>query len=302
MSTVAEDRDLQALSALPVTWESPPLRALCFPFRVRTNIADIGDCLAEILSPLVAAGRHETGGTVTLLDRGADHPARYAAYLDDEVMHEAAEARNLVATLAWIVNRRAVVGTCGHLILHAGAVQFGERAVLVVGAMGAGKSTLVTGLVRRGGGYLSDEAVAIDATAGLVTPYPKAVTLDEGSWPLFPELAPDVPDVLEPARHVSWQVAPERIRPGCIGTPCQPSLIVFPTWRADAPPAEPAAVSPRAVVLALAEQSFNFADLGKAAFDTAVWLARICPAYTLVHSDLDAACGAVQEMVEALDP
>lgn len=303
MSSAGTDTDTATVDVarLEPCWESPPLRALCFPFRVRTNIAGIGGFLDEMLAPLAAEATAAATATVTLVDRGGDHPQRYATYVDDEVVDEAAESRNLVATLVWIVNRRAVVGTCGHLILHAGAVQYGDRAVLVVGEMGAGKSTLVTGLVRRGADYLTDEAVAVDTTAGLVTPYPKAVGLDEGSWPLFADLRPDVPAVLEPERHVSWQVAPERIRPGCVGTACSPALVVLPTYRANAPAVTVRAVTPRDTVLAFADQSFNFAALGKAGFDTAVWLARRCPAVGIVHSDLDAACAAVLEALEALD-
>lgn len=285
-----------------VAWESAPLRALCFPFKVRTNIDGIGGFLAEMLAPLVAADPKAATSTVSLDDRGEGHPDRYAACVDGEVIHETAEAANLIAALAWIVNRRAVAGTCGHLILHAGAVQFGERAVLAVGAMSSGKSTLVTGLVSGGAAYLTDEAVAVDATAGIVTPYPKAVTLDHGSWPLFPDLRPDLPDMLEPQQHVSWQVAPERIRPGCVGTACAPALVVLPQYRADAPPATVTPVAPRDLVLALAEQSFNFADLGKVGFETAVWIARRCPAISIVHSDLDAACAAVLDAVEATEP
>lgn len=290
-----------ALTAYEAAWESPPLRGLCFPFRVRTNIDGIGDFLAEMLAPLTATRATDGAATISLDDRGPGVADRYAVSVDGEVLHEAPESRLLVSTLAWAVNRRAVAGTCGHLILHAGAVEIGGRAVLVVGGMEVGKSTLVTGLVRGGAAYLTDEATAVDTTAGVVTPYPKAITLDHGSWPLFPELRPDVPEVLEPARHVSWQVNPDRIRPGSVGSACAPALVVLPTYRADAAPAEVTAVSPRDTVLALADQSFNFADLGKAAFDTAVWIARRCPAVRIVNSDLDAACAAVHEAFDALE-
>lgn len=287
-----------ALAVYEATWESPPLRALCTPFRVRTNIDGLGDFLAEMLAPLIATRAVDAAATISLDDRGAGHPERYALSVDGDVLHEAPESRQLVAMLSWAVNRRAVIGTCGHLILHAGAVEIGGRGVLVVGETGAGKSTLVTGLVRGGAGYLTDEAAAVDTTAGIITPYPKAITLDQGSWPLFPDLRPDVPEVLEPARHVSWHVNPDRVRSGSVAAGCPPALVVLTHYRASAPPAEVSAVAPRDAVLALAGQSFNFTDIGRTAFDTAVWVARHCPTVRIVNSDLDAACAAVHDALE----
>ena len=56
--------------------------------------------------------------------------------------------------------------------VHAAAARRGDRAVLVPGNRGRGKSTLVTALARAGWQYLSDEAVPLDMTGDLATPFP----------------------------------------------------------------------------------------------------------------------------------
>lgn len=67
------------------------------------------------------------------------------------------------------------------VLLHAGTVSIGDVAVLVPGRSGAGKSTLVAALLRRGAGYMSDEYAVLSAE-GLVSPYPRPLTLrlDDG--------------------------------------------------------------------------------------------------------------------------
>jgi len=62
------------------------------------------------------------------------------------------------------------------VFVHAGAVVWRGRAILLPGRSGAGKSELVAALLRAGARYLSDEFAVID-THGLVHPYPRRLAL-----------------------------------------------------------------------------------------------------------------------------
>jgi hypothetical protein len=64
----------------------------------------------------------------------------------------------------------------GLIFVHAGAVVWQGRAIVIPGRSRAGKSTLVAELVRAGAGYLSDEYAVIDPS-GLVLPYPRPLSL-----------------------------------------------------------------------------------------------------------------------------
>jgi hypothetical protein len=55
--------------------------------------------------------------------------------------------------------------------LHGSAVAIGDRALLILGHSGAGKSTIAAGLRDRGFGFVTDDACAIDAS-GLLWPGP----------------------------------------------------------------------------------------------------------------------------------
>jgi len=55
----------------------------------------------------------------------------------------------------------ALLAQRGKLVLHAGCVAMGERALAVAGNSGAGKSTTTAALVQRGCTLLSDDLVAV---------------------------------------------------------------------------------------------------------------------------------------------
>lgn len=63
--------------------------------------------------------------------------------------------------------------------LHAGAVGWKGRAIVLPGRTGAGKTTLTAELVRAGASYLSDDFAPIDDRAR-VHPFPKLLAVREG--------------------------------------------------------------------------------------------------------------------------
>ena len=57
-------------------------------------------------------------------------------------------------------------------VLHAGAVVIGGRALLLLGASGAGKTTLALALTRLGAGFLADDAVALERSGDRLLAHP----------------------------------------------------------------------------------------------------------------------------------
>jgi hypothetical protein len=71
----------------------------------------------------------------------------------------------------------------GKLFVHAGAVAWKGRAIVIPARTMKGKSTLVAALVRSGAVYYSDEFAVFDR-AGRVWPYPKRLSLRRATgWP-----------------------------------------------------------------------------------------------------------------------
>jgi hypothetical protein len=67
-----------------------------------------------------------------------------------------------------------------HIFIHAGAVAHAGRAIVFPGMSFAGKTRLAAALVRQGATYFSDEFAVLD-WEGLVHPYPKPLSLRDGS-------------------------------------------------------------------------------------------------------------------------
>jgi hypothetical protein len=218
-------------------------------------------------------------------------------WFDDERLGAGDAPEALVATLVHDLNRQALGGS-EHLILHAGGVEHGGIGVALPGAMEAGKTTLVAGLVRAGLGYLSDEAVAVDRQSLRIHPYPKPLSVDRGAWFLFPELEPHVDLPTDTYKKDQWQVAPRDIRPDPLGQPCSVAVIVFPRYEEGlATSIQP--LGRAEALVELAKNTYKFDVQGAPALDVLADVVRPADCYRLAGGDLDAAVAAV---IDLLDP
>jgi hypothetical protein len=142
-------------------------------FEIRRSPAAVWRAIQDRLPPV------ETAGPVALALR------RYSIVADGEgfivtrarrhpsLALSVASAADLVVDDVEVALSRAVDG---RILVHAGAVGWRGRAVLVPGRSGSGKSELVAALVRAGAVYLSDEFAVLDRE-GKVHPYRRPVAL-----------------------------------------------------------------------------------------------------------------------------
>jgi hypothetical protein len=70
--------------------------------------------------------------------------------------------------------------------VHAGVLDFGHRAFMLVGPSGSGKSTTTWALLHHDCHYLSDELGAVDLRTREVLPYPHALCLKKTPPPSYP--------------------------------------------------------------------------------------------------------------------
>jgi hypothetical protein len=133
---------------------------------------------------------------------------------DDVVVASAGRAMSLVPDLIRVLDHAVLLRLTRWRAVHAGAVLWGERALLLPGGTHAGKSSLVAELLRRGFTYFSDEYALIDSE-GLVHPYPRPLLLRNGR----PEQVPMLPgecsaSVGEVPASIGWILSLQYL-PGC---------------------------------------------------------------------------------------
>ena len=191
----------------------------------------------------------------------------------------------------WHVNQEVIArATEKFTTFHAAAARSPRGSgVLLAAPMEAGKTTTVTGLLQAGWDFLTDEAAAV-TPEGTILAYPKALTIDSGSWDLFADLRPvDFTNLV-----MSWLVpAPEVGADVVASAPLR--LIVFPRYtRGEQTRAIPVSASEAA--LELAHSTFRFEVSGARDLTMVSWLARTVPAYRLEIGSLAEAVSTIETL------
>ncbi|MCX8005498.1 MAG: HprK-related kinase A [Burkholderiaceae bacterium] len=203
--------------------------------------------------------------------------------------------------LEWGLNYALASRLTCHLLLHAGAVERGGRAVLLPAMPGAGKSTLTAALALRGWRLLSDEFGVVRLTDAQLLPLLRPVALKNESIDVIARFAPEAvigPRFPKTHKGTVAHLAPRPEDVAACHRPAQTTLVIFPRFEAGRGVAlEPL---PRARAFArLAVNSFNYEFLGPDAFDALGRLLAGASCYQLVYGDLEAAVAAIQERLAA---
>ena len=275
-------------------YETQRFRAVGFDFTISLNDCDLGRFLDEAWAPMAVPGTPTHRYAV--LDRGPGAHRRFWLLFDGVRYTETDRPSNALRMLSWHVNGQVVAHRGDRLVLHAAAAEHEGRALLIPAEMESGKTTLVAGLTRAGLRYLTDEAVAIEPSAILVHPYAKPLSVDPGSWEVLGALRPKLPKGLDPYLATQWQVPASSIRPDAVGRACPPAWIVTTCYQPGAA-TELTPLSPSEAVIAVARNTFHFAEDPRRHLPTIASVVAQCERYSLVVGDLDRACDLVLDLV-----
>jgi len=198
--------------------------------------------------------------------------------------------QGLLATLEWTIASVAVeVLGEGYLLLHAGAVAWGDHAMLMPGGSGSGKSTLTAALVASGFLLASDEVGVLDPLTLELLPFARGISVKAGSRPAlerwYPALQADAPHHRFGGEEV-WYLCPPP--EAWLPAPTPVRSVVVPRY-------DPAASTrlepiPRPEVLPiLLEQSFSVPKHGGFGIQTVTRLLQQAACYRLTLSSLDEA-------------
>jgi hypothetical protein len=125
------------------------------------EIAVEDERLADHLREVYADSCDDGVEVAERFELGSVGPDEYVIRRGGEKIAMAATADRALGTLHWHLNRRIVATSRQPVLVHAGTVKFAGRAVLVVGASRAGKTTATASLAMAGFGYLTDDITAV---------------------------------------------------------------------------------------------------------------------------------------------
>lgn len=187
-----------------------------------------------------------------------------------------------------------------YLSLHSAVVARGDKACILPGSPGSGKSTLCAGMATRGWRLLSDEMGLIDKVDHRLAPVPRPVSLKNESIEIMRGYAPEafIGEVVHDT--AKGTVGHMRVPDASVRASAEtamPAMIVFPRYQAGAS-TELVPLSKGQALIFTADQSFNYHVLGREGFELLADVIDRCSCYQLTYQSMDEAISVLDDLIE----
>ena len=194
------------------------------------------------------------------------------------------------------MNLQMALGQKRFLLLHAATVEREGRALILTGESGAGKSTLSALLGESGWRLMGDEFALLDCEEGLLYPFPRAISLKNGSIAVMERIAG--PRRFGPVLEGTPKGTIRHLKPRADAVarmvePARPALILFPRFGAER---AIRSVGAAEAFVRLTQASTNYVTLGRRGFDALSGLVAGCPGLAIDYPDTDTALSLVEEL------
>lgn len=191
----------------------------------------------------------------------------YRVFADGAEVGGQRHSEGVFPVVEWAINLRVIATRPEYLQVHAASMAYRGQGFIFAGESGCGKSTLAAILLARQWRYLCDEFALVDVNNLALHPFPKALCIKAGSYPVLRRLGLSFARSRDHVKELKGRVA--YINPGAhdsVGNVAAvPSrYIVFPVYRSGAKPRMEEIPRPSAV-MELYRSCFNrhaFADAG----------------------------------------
>lgn len=163
----------------------------------------------------------------------------YQVFADGQEVGGHRHSNGVFPLLEWGINLRIMATRGEYLQLHAASMVRDGQGFIFAGDSGCGKSTLAAILLSRGWGYLCDEFALVDVESVRLQPFPKALCIKEGSYPVMREVGLSFArrsDYLKELKGRVGYINPRTSGCSAMIPPAPLRFIVFPTFRGDVKP------------------------------------------------------------------
>lgn len=198
------------------------------------------------------------------------------------------------------MNLQMALGWRRHLLLHASSVEKDGRVLVMTGESGSGKSTLAAQLGERGWRLMGDEFALLDLATGEIFPFPRLISLKNGSIDVMARQVPAGrmgPLMAKTAKGDIRHLVPRADALARMAEGARPALLLFPRF-GHATDVRP--VGQGEVFMRLTQASTNYVALGEPGFAALTRFVRNVPARAIDFPSGDAAIALVERLWEEL--
>ncbi len=197
---------------------------------------------------------------------GQTGSCRYVTSDQGEPVFKSREIGPLLEDLEWRMTS-AILRELGNFVqIHAAGLVRGEKALLLVGPSGSGKSSLALGLLNGGWKCLSDEVVLIDPKSGEAFSFPRSFHVSRNTLALIREMGISAAEGEYFDSSGKKRLDPGLDQNGWVAGPAKPEWVVFLSY-VPGRRCSLARVGHTEAVTRLISQSINLIDHGQRGLD-----------------------------------
>lgn len=221
---------------------------------------------------------------------------RFRVLVNGRLQFEPSRTDELLPYVEWAVNWEIARTYPQYLHLHAAAMERDGVGLILPAESGSGKSTLAMGLLKRGWRYLCDEFALVHSQSLLLHPFPRAICLKRGSFPIAEHLNINLSrgDRHHSAKGFVHFVSPFDVSPRPVGSVCPVRMVVLPKYRAGATP-ELTSIPRAEAALELHRVCFNLFGCKRPGLEVLTRMVAGAECYRLASGDLDATCALLKD-------
>lgn len=270
-------------------------------FEFRSSDASLGHIFAGQMSHFEVKSDRPAQTRLAILPSKSKHRT-WDIYLDGLGFQEAVASNMVLPHLAMVVFVRCCQALHERLLFHAAVLAKGQKAMLLPGEAGSGKTTLAAILMAHGYHVLSDELAVLDVDRLRVCPLPLPMSIKSPSVKLlgryYPELANDRAHLRTDGKWVRY-IAPSRPEDTqAADGSAKPAVLVFPKHN-KAAENRLAQIDEMQALQRLATTGSSNRDLTRRDVEAMISLVSANPCYELVFADASHAVALLQEQVLA---
>jgi hypothetical protein len=225
----------------------------------------------------------------------SDKAALYILTENGQTVFETRDRTDFFERLEWKILLKILQNLNGFLQLHAAGLVTDDRALLLIGPSGAGKTTLTLTMLLNGWKCLSDEVALINPELLNIWPFPRSFHVYPETLGLFQELSSgdSVTTFVDATGKIRFD--PAMIRENWSAAPARPAWLVFPSYTPGGvndliPIGETEALS------LMIDQTINFAEYDHRSLEMLIELIRACECYRLVSGDIRHASSLLSDL------